>query len=1061
MAQNTWTPPTQPAVGGNTPSPINVSQFAQTKQGKLTVDGGFVSNTGSNLNGPTVLDVSPSQPNNSGYNLVFNFLKSYFLNNLQVGSEGSVGPEVKIVGQLKYKPTDSSGDIPDDSFIPQPGQVLKATDTEGTIAWGTAIPDGVNPGDTLIWSETCNCWTTGPGGGSGNLPNGTDWWQTLTWNNGTSQWIPNNLLSLDTSTAQVYTSPSTNKINLFTDPGVGGTINTKSDGLNIETNTLQVQLGSCVWPCDPTGKLLQATNSAGNISWIDPADIFGEGDSLPQAEAGQTLWYNGDTGEWEATSNLNYTPEDTANIDATNLNIRGSGTEPGQGRIPYSLDAEGKFKWNKNFVYNQQDIPGVGFVNELRLKNEQVGQGQTAVPSILTNEGLTLLQDDVFVDGGNLVVADDGDVYIEGLGSASLLEISQGRVKQLCYVETTGKVVNCDTSIPGQDPSDNEVSPVFSNDYEFIRTFEDNGEDYIFQNPQTVTIEWCGGGGGGGGGGLPLPYRGGGGGGGGAAGECESQEVQVNAGDRLTWNIGDGGIGGRRGEQSEDVNNNVVNNSPGDGGAGGETSVYLQQGIASAVQLGSTVTGGAGGKRGVGSNSLNQYAVPFGTGGPGGDGGATIREPDNPSSPTTLPNIISSPGIWHDGQAGFGTTPTAGVRGGIGGDGESPAGSINYCSTCSGAGGPGGTEGALELGGPLGQYIVGPGNHTNRWGGSGKDGGLSFGGGGGGGGYGAEGPVFYDSDISGESQFLNNLGYAVQLTSVGSLLPIVFSSPTLAITAFGVLNDDPLIIYTNFPGDSYNPSDLSATKSSAGGKGGSGYVKVTNLIGNEGTTGLDYNETNSPLNEFVSLDVQYGIPVQVTSVNIEVWGAGGGGGGVETGALADRMGGGGGAGGYIKLENVPRSVLCSTAGTPCTGTLLINVGDRGSAGDTSINGNNVTNGGNGSNSFIKKSDGTILVTANGGLGGNKDISSNFDDNYGTGGGGGSFSFHNSVASYVTTSSGGFAGGVPAGGQNNTGGNINKGGQGADTGPTGAIGGVWGGQYTTEGQAGRVKISWIP
>lgn len=949
MAQNTWTPPTQPAVGGNTPSPINVSQFAQTKQGKLTVDGGFVSNTGSNLNGPTVLDVSPSQPNNSGYNLVFNFLKSYFLNSLQVGSEGSVGPEVKIVGQLKYKPTDSSGDIPDDSFIPQPGQVLKATDTEGTIAWGTAIPDGVNPGDTLIWSETCNCWTTGPGGGSGNLP---------------------------------------------------------------------------------------------------------------PAEAGQTLWYNGDIGEWQATSKINHN-DTTTNIDSDNLSIRGSGTEPGQGRIPYSADSSGNFKWNKNFVYNQQDIPGVGFVNELRFKNEQVGQGQTAIPSILTNEGLTLLQDDVFVDGGNLVVADDGDVYIEGLGSASLLEISQGRVKQLCYVETTGKVVNCDTSIPGQDPSDNEVSPVFSNDYEFIRTFEDNGEDYIFQNPQTVTIEWCGGGGGGGGGGLPLPYRGGGGGGGGAAGECESQEVQVNAGDRLTWNIGDGGIGGRRGEQSEDVNNNVVNNSPGDGGAGGETSVYLQQGIASAVQLGSTVTGGAGGKRGVGSNSLNQYAVPFGTGGPGGDGGATIREPDNPSSPTTLPNIISSPGIWHDGQAGFGTTPTAGVRGGIGGDGESPAGSINYCSTCSGAGGPGGTEGALELGGPLGQYIVGPGNHTNRWGGSGKDGGLSFGGGGGGGGYGAEGPVFYDSDISGESQFLNNLGYAVQLTSVGSLLPIVFSSPTLAITAFGVLNDDPLIIYTNFPGDSYNPSDLSATKSSAGGKGGSGYVKVTNLIGNEGTTGLDYNETNSPLNEFVSLDVQYGIPVQVTNVNIEVWGAGGGGGGVETGALADRMGGGGGAGGYIKLENVPRSVLCSTAGTPCTGTLLINVGDRGSAGDTSINGNNVTNGGNGSNSFIKKSDGTILVTAYGGLGGNKDISSNFDDNYGTGGGGGSFSFHNSVASYVTTSSGGFAGGVPAGGQNNTGGNINKGGQGADTGPTGAIGGVWGGQYTTEGQAGRVKISWIP
>jgi hypothetical protein len=162
-----WTPPSGPPLGNNTPSPVNVGPMSQTKEGP------FTSNTQTTLNGFTRIDVSPNQPNNPSYNQFFNFLRTYFLNDFTVGHPNLIGPNVSIIGQLKYKPANSSGVVDTNQLAP--GKVLTAVDSDGTIAWAPGLPNGGNNGDTLIWDETCNCWTVGPvtTTNGANLPPGT------------------------------------------------------------------------------------------------------------------------------------------------------------------------------------------------------------------------------------------------------------------------------------------------------------------------------------------------------------------------------------------------------------------------------------------------------------------------------------------------------------------------------------------------------------------------------------------------------------------------------------------------------------------------------------------------------------------------------------------------------------------------------------------------------------------------------------------------------------------------------------------------------------------------
>lgn len=1072
LAQN-WTPPAGPPLGNNTAAPVNVGSSPQTKSGRLTIDGGFASNNGSNLNGPTIFDVSPSQPDNSGYNLWFNFIKSYFLNDVQVGNEGSVGPEVKFIGRLQYKPTNSNGVANDLANIPQPGKVLKATDTEGTIAWGTAIPDGVNTGDTLIWNDTCNCWTTGPSGGNGTttpsgLPLGTQgqtlWYSAPNVLQATSQ-INHGMEPDGTTTLtripnkNIYIGSlglgKTMILSPNTDISGTGAVNIGTGGLGQQTNIkspivrLPLNNATCAPVCagpDPTGKVLVAQDSGGRLGWVDPEDIGLGNGNLPPAEAGQTLWYNGDTGAWEATNKINHN-DTTTNIDSENLAIRGSGTTPGAGRIPYAMNDEGKFGWNENFTYQ---------LNQGGLFPEPVGQLSLRNPeggiAILQNEGMSVLNDDVYVE-------EDGDLYLTGLGPASNLQIAQGEVRQLCYVESTKKIVNCTQNVAGQSPSDNELSPVYDTDFEIIRTHQHNGQTYTFQSEQTVTVEWCGGGGGGGGGGLGMAHAGGGGGGGGAAGECESQEIDVYPGDVLSWNIGDGGTAGTKARKGEKTDNTVFDTPPTDGGTGGPTSVYLQQGIATPVQLGSTVAGGAGGKKGIGNNNLSGcYNFSTTTGGLlGGDGAMTIREPQpTPCDPDNWPSIISTIGSWHDG--GNGSSVQNSENGGNGGDGESPTGSIfqaySIAYPAGSAGGRGGIEGNLQLGGTGGNTVLSLGTISNRWGGNGGPGNPGFGGGGGGGSFGG-GPVVYSLPTSGAFTSLGSWGYQIALNVLGAPLlvtPDPLTNTFNALTTAGILDGANIVVYNNPFNNNHVGGDIAViNESSDGGKGGSGYVKISGLMNSSGSTGVEFV---SPTNSQISLGFT-NIPSAATGATIEVWGGGGGGGGVKTGLIADRKAGGGGAGGYVKVENVPKATLC---GGPCTGTgsLYINVGAGGVAGTSSSSSGSVTNGGNGSNSFVKKSDGTILVSASGGYGGNKDISSSTDDTYPSGGAGGGLAPSSLTPTTITQGSSGASGAAGgAGGQNTNGAGVNNGAQGA---VTGAVSGL--STESVSGMNGKVKLTWV-
>lgn len=111
------------------------------------------------------------------------------------------------------------------------------------------------------------------------------------------------------------------------------------------------------------------------------------------------------------------------------------------------------------------------------------------------------------------------------------------------------------------------------------------------------------------------------------------------------------------------------------------------------------------------------------------------------------------------------------------------------------------------------------------------------------------------------------------------------------------------------------------------------------------------------------------VPPDVTSILVEVWGAGGGGAagtyGVPTFPLgAQGQGGGGGGGGQYSLSVIPVSSLQ---------TLLLNVGSGGAAGSGIAPIINYY-GKNGTSSTIRDSVGNILAQSAGGLGGGRGIS---------------------------------------------------------------------------------------
>lgn len=820
LAQNnSWFPPQGPPLGNNVPSPVNIGPQAQTKRGPLTIQGNF---KGQGIN---IFESNPVPgiPAFSGA-----FTPFYFFNNVFVGSPAEeIYPTVDIQGTLRYKPpapvtppgstggqvggqlgTQDGQTLPDGQ--PESGYVLTSTDNLGTVSWRPGLPTGANNGDTIIWNETCNCWTTGNGGGSGASLPPAEAGQTLWFNGETGAWEATDYIKHDIVDTSNRTIIRNQLINLFATEQVdiGSLITGQtmiyspstsiigSNAVNIGNDTLgQTNIKS------PTVTFAENGPAQQNVSFRSSLVNFGIGSNFQEVS-----------------------------FDSNRLKIRGQ-TDFGQGRIPFSSDADGTFKWNENLTYNQEQIAGQNF-GVLNINNPQNGFG------LLRNQGYTNLLDDV-------VVGEEGQVFLAGLTSGYLPEREQGLIKPLCYVETTKRIVNCNTDTLTN--NDNEIGDVFTPgladptfDGTLTYTPDSSQQYHEFDHTGTVNVKYCAGGGGGGGGGRGQgnsendPFQGGNGGGGGAAGDCSDISLDVTPGDRLYFVIGEGGEGGSAAVYNQPFSGSTTNTFASMGEAGGITQLFFRQSDSETQnQVGQTMIGGPGGQPGRSSSQGLMGLV---------------------ASHGNSDLATGWAGWWFNG--GLGTFSNGQLN-----DTTQPGPNNTTCNACGGVGGMGeayDSNGNLRTpsNNPMTSYSdlsyrggggVAPGttqnSYTNRNGVAGRGGGPSFGGGGGGGSFG-------------------------QLT-------ILLPTPGIVL------------------------------RGGAGGPGGDGYVTISGLPNYNGSTSGNEWVWSSPGTYTVTqTQILNGIPSGVSNVTVELWGAGGGAGHIQTGShpLYSRFSGAGGGGGYKKIS---------------------------------------------------------------------------------------------------------------------------------------------------------------
>ncbi len=716
-----WQPPAGAPLGNNTPSPVNTGPEGQRKPGPLNIGATFISESMLRSKGATFFEERES----GGPSLFASFVPSTFLNNLSVGNPGTVGPTFNLLGKFKYNPATENGQpttnaglglggtLGGDGFDgqPEPGYVLTSIDNEGTAEWRPGLPNGGTDGNTLIWSETCNCWTTGPGGGTGTGLPPAEAGQTMWFNGDTGQWeatdwlkhFPQEPNSAIGSRTVIYNQ----EIGLIGQNRVdigslgGGLTSIFSPQTNINSiNSINIGL-------DTGGE----TNiKSPTITFFEDApgvtqSVFFRSNNLDFGSPTSGL-QNIDI----ASNTVNFNnpaafPPQAVTFNSSSVKFKGPISDPalvnpGLGRIPYSVDDEGTFRWNEKFTFENQEVNGVD-IGLLNLRNPDNGF------AVFQNDGLSSLLDDV-------VVGPEGQVYVQGLTSAYMAERQAGLVTPLCYVATTKRLVTCDSSVPGTAVPGR--TPTLGGDITYTSNSSEQYHEFDFTGQ--AGVKYCAGGGGGGGGGMGSPDgnnetgQGANGGAGGGSGECEETVLNVTPGDRLTWSIGDGGNGGQ-GAWLNLVNG--MDRYSTDGQPGQPTTIYFQDSGSSPNQVGPTVIGGNGGGGGRspsqgaqtvaihGTNSLaigtynwwfngssgrNEYGVSntnpvdvdntcVGCGGWGGNGEAytvngSLRTPDN--SPM-LPGQLS-----------------AGGRGGY--DGPVPGAAQSYIRM----GQPGG-NGALSFGG--------------------------------------------------------------------------------------------------------------------------------------------------------------------------------------------------------------------------------------------------------------------------------------------------------------------------------------------------------------------------
>ncbi len=940
-----WTAPNGGPLGNNVAAPLNVSDLEQNKIGGasfgttvLPANNQLWSAQNTRLDGQTSVNgraLFGYGLSALGANDFINYMPSLFAGStLQIGSGGNIGTQVNINGKIFYKPTNANGTLvnPANGGYPPNNSVLKAG-TNGEVVWGAALPNGVNEGDILIWNSSCECWQTTTNTGGGNLPPGNGW-ETLSWNpNAPAGWKANNFFNVNTSIKAVYTDKTTKNISLNTDENIptggvgvlGRNVTIASDKFNLPLFISSLCAPNCP---NPTGKVLTATNSLGELAWVDPSTLGGGGgegnNTFPIASPGQTMWFNGDTSSWEATSWITHKVEptfpstapgnktflkaqrvftgnenDTAagifNVNSRYLNFgrtpitsNGSGgqtsspstqetnflsksinfgnstinlihpdftntqnqdvtfysdnikfkgitaqgatnnLDPGAGRLAYSADDEGTFKWAKGLVYNLIPnfiIPGYT-ASVFTLKKPDIGGTTTQSSVMFINQGSSLLQDDVTMMG---------DLNLEGLEEPTPDQHAAGIVKHICFLDDgeDNKVVKCTGQV---DPDPGE--PILpGGDGTQIYTSLDSATGYVFNFTGPVSVRYCGGGGGGGGGGIGRHNsvdasnddqngvgRGGNGGGGGASGECNTQTINVVPGDRITWNIGSGGAGGSGATYRIPNGGDVV--SANGGGTGQITSVSFEPASGSPT-VWPTVVGGNGGSPGG--------SIATGVDFPASHGNITL------ATGSFAWYFNGGPGSDNVGYYNFGNsagnTPGSGGIGGVG-EQRNLLGELNYNVAYN--------EPSYRGGGGL--AYTSEANPNIPYGGSGRYGALANGGGGGGGGAGKA----VTQELLGNNQYQYDF------------------------------------------------------KGGWGGPGGPGYVRISGLPIETASSGERVFDI--PGSYTLSSFEINNIPESVTSFNVQMWGAGGGAGSVNTGGSSVKRSGGGGSGEY-RTMTLTRSQL--------------------------------------------------------------------------------------------------------------------------------------------------------
>lgn len=981
-----WTPPTGAAFQNNTPSPINVSGFEQTKSGALNLGPGTPNNTSGNVlsvNGqvilsPTQNEFDGAQPSNQ---ILASFLsktaffgKDTFWVGHPLGTGGS--PSIVLSGQLKYTPRDANGN-PIAGQQPADGRVLTSM-ADGTLGFTDGgLPPGSEDGDILIWNSNCQCWETGPVTTGTTLPDGVNQGDILVWNGttwvigqdqtggpgslpagaqGQTMWYDNNAwratdqIKHDSYTPsipvgspavtrtyinnEVVKIPGSREVEIGTDNGISVT-RLKSKNV-VVTGSGYISLGS------------GAPNSFTTLA--SPTVTFNNGGG------------NQDVNFGNINGNVNNNHITTFFSNA--VKFKGPAGDPlalapGAGRIPYSADEDGTFKWNRSFTY--LNIPSIiipGFPNitvpaysRLKLANNSPTEVST-----FQNEGMTLLQDNLYADGkvyarDDVRVEDTGDLYLDEVDAPSILPSANVGLIPLCWNLNTKKVMRC----PGSGGNGGSTPPGGAantpNSLVTQTFYEDttlNFDDIEETTP--VTITYCGAGGGGGGGGAgdinpdvdqvgsDARGKGGGGGAGGRKGVCLDQTVNVDPGDELFLDVGDGGQGGkgsvrqvsrveRVGSISAtdgpgvwdvfnpafygfanwpgiDINGNIniiyeINGIEVHGGfqAGNVSSLYdlgtLDNNVVSSiggaggatlikkngVQVGASASGGLGGDRGGNAGLL-----------PGAGGVADVWWRGGQMGRDVNGNFTDFDGVSQVGSGSYGGAAGSGER-------HNPTEENPHTPSASGHG-YGGYSGPTTA---SGNWRYDPW-FSGRWGVPGVTGLASNGGGGGGG----------------------SSGY-----------------PSVDTTTS----------YATVP----------SLRGGKGGNGGPGYVTVTySTPGATGGFGPDTSWVKNTAGTH-TFDLST-LPSQTTSLTIEVWGSGGGGGPVTNISSPVNLVGGGGASGTYKTINWPIPAQCIGNPSLC-GSLTAIVAPGGNLG---ISGGNLTHATDGSQTKVQRNTGVVIITGNGG-----------------------------------------------------------------------------------------------